>query len=94
MSSSTEEIAAMKLEVITQGERKKDFWDLHKLLELYSLDDMIGFYLKRNPYGCSKPDLLKQIINFSYAENYFIPICFKDKVWEIINLDFEELVRG
>lgn len=89
--SSIEEIAAMKFEVIAQEGRKKDFWDVHELLELYSLDDMIGFYLKRNPYGFTKPELLKQIINFSYAENDFTPICFKDKVWEIIKLDFEEL---
>ncbi|NBV68396.1 MAG: nucleotidyl transferase AbiEii/AbiGii toxin family protein, partial [Flavobacteriia bacterium] len=48
-----EEIAAMKLEVIGNGGRKKDFWDLHELLEHYSLAQMITFYEKRYPYSFS-----------------------------------------
>jgi hypothetical protein len=27
----------MKFEVIAQGGRKKDFWDVHELLEIYTL---------------------------------------------------------
>ncbi len=90
--SSIEEVAAMKFEVIAQGGRKKDFWDVHELLEKYTLDDLIGFYLKRNPYGYSKDELLTQVIDFSVAEDDFTPNCFKNKDWEIIKLDFEELV--
>ena len=62
--SSIEEIAAMKFEVIAQGGRKKDFWDIHELLNTYTLDEMIEFYLKRNPYGYSKSELLTKIIDF------------------------------
>lgn len=90
--SSIEEVAAMKFEVIAQGGRKKDFWDVHELLEKYTLDDLIDFYLKRNPYGYSKDELLTQVIDFSVAEDDFTPNCFKNKDWEIIKLDFEELV--
>jgi predicted nucleotidyltransferase component of viral defense system len=91
--SSIEEIAAMKFEVIAQGGRMKDFWDIHELLEVYTLDDLFGFYLKRNPYGYSKNELLNQLVDFSVAEDDFTPNCFKDKVWEIIKLDFEEMVE-
>ena len=91
---SIEEIAAMKLEVISQGGRKKDFWDLHELIETYTLDDMIKFYLKRYPYGASKIEILSQLIDFSVAEDDFTPNCLKDKDWEIIKLDFEDLVRN
>lgn len=91
--SSIEEVAAMKFEVISQGGRKKDFWDVHELLDTYTLDDLIDFYLKRNPYGYSKKDLLPQIIDFSVAEDDFTPNCFRDKDWEIIKLDFEDLVK-
>lgn len=90
--SSIEEVATMKFEVIAQGGRKKDFWDVHELLEKYTLDDLIDFYLKRNPYGYSKDELLTQVIDFSVAEDDFTPNCFKNKDWEIIKLDFEELV--
>ena len=91
--SSIEEVAAMKFEVIAQGGRKKDFWDVHELLETYTLDDLIGFYIKRNPYGSSKNELLTQVVDFSVAEDDFTPNCYKDKDWEIIKLDFEDLVK-
>jgi hypothetical protein len=91
--SSIEEVAAMKFEVIGQGGRKKDFWDVHELLETYSLDEMISFYMKRNPYGYSKEELLTRVIDFSIAEDEFTPNCYKDKDWEIIKLDFEDLFK-
>ena len=91
--SSIEEVAAMKFEVIANGGRKKDFWDIHELLETYTLDEMIGFYLKRNPYGSSKDEILVKVVDFSTAENDFTPKCNKEKEWELIKLDFEELVK-
>ncbi len=92
--SSIEEVAAMKFEVIGQGGRKKDFWDIHELLESYTLDDMLNFYIKRNPYGHSKAELLIKIIDFSVADYEFTPICYKDKDWELIKLDFEDLIKN
>ncbi|MCT4580250.1 MAG: nucleotidyl transferase AbiEii/AbiGii toxin family protein [Flavobacteriales bacterium] len=90
--SSIEEVAAMKFEVIANGGRKKDFWDIHELLDIYTLDEMIGFYIKRYPYGSSKHELLEKMIDFSKAEGDFLPICYKEKVWELIKLDIEDLV--
>lgn len=92
--ASIEEIAAMKFEVIAQGGRKKDFWDVHELLETYTLDEMINFYLSRNPYSYTKNEILPQIIDYSVAENDFTPTCFRDKVWEFIKLDFEALIEN
>ncbi len=46
-----EEIAAMKLEVIGNSGRKKDFWDIHELMESFSWDEMLSFYEKRYPYS-------------------------------------------
>ncbi len=91
--SSIEEVAAMKFEIIAQGGRKKDFWDVHELLETYTLEDLIGFYKKRNPYGYSKNELLTQVVDFSLAEDDFTPNCFKDKDLEIIKLDLEMLTK-
>jgi len=91
--SSIKEIAAMKLEVIANGGRKKDFWDIHELLEVFTLDEMINFYLKRNPYGHSKDDLLIKMIDFTEADEDFNPNCHKEKAWELIKLDFEKLVK-
>lgn len=91
--SSIEEIAAMKFEVIANGGRKKDFWDIHELLATFTLDEMINFYLKRNPYGYSKDELLVKIIDFSEAEDDFTPNCHKEKVWELIKVDLEKVVK-
>ncbi|MCB9426946.1 MAG: nucleotidyl transferase AbiEii/AbiGii toxin family protein [Flavobacteriales bacterium] len=90
--ASIEEITAMKLEVIAQGGRKKDFWDLHELLNHFSLEQMLEFYIKRYPYGLNKEQLFEKLIDFSEAENDFTPNCYKGKVWEIIKLDFEDIV--
>lgn len=90
--ASKEEIIAMKLEVIANGGRKKDFWDLHELLEIYSLDEMLDFYLMRNPYGYSKAELRTKIKDFSKADTDFNPNCYRQKVWELIKLDFERKV--
>ena len=91
--SSIEEIAAMKFEIIGNGGRKKDFWDIHELLESYTLDEMIEFYLKRNPYGYSKDELLAKVVDFSNAEDDFTPNCYREKVWELIKLDIKKLVK-
>lgn len=91
--ASLEEITAMKLDVLGRGGRKKDFWDLHELLGRYSIDEIIEFYIKRYPYNHSRNELIKSLTNFSIAENDFTPICYKDKVWEIIKLDFEDIVK-
>ncbi|WP_108869535.1 nucleotidyl transferase AbiEii/AbiGii toxin family protein [Aquimarina aquimarini] len=91
--SSIEEVVAMKFEIIANGGRKKDFWDIHELLETYTLDEMIDFYFKRNPYGVSKDEILLKVVDFSTAENDFTPNCYKEKVWELIKLDFEESVK-
>lgn len=45
------EIAAMKLELISRGGRKKDFWDMHALLERYCLPALVAAYEKRQPFG-------------------------------------------
>ena len=86
------EIIAMKLEVILQGGRKKDFWDLHYFMDKMNLDDMISLYEKRYPYIDCFNDNKKQLLNFDKADNDFEPICLLGKNWEIIKLDFYEFV--
>lgn len=88
--SGLEEIVAMKLEVIGHGGRKKDFWDLHEMLEYFSIKEMLYFYEQRYPYGYTKEILIKQLTNFAQADDDFNPICLMEKYWELIKIDFEE----
>lgn len=92
--ATKEEIAAMKFEVIANGGRKKDFWDIHELLDVFTLEEMLGFYEQRNPYGSTRVELLEACLNFSWAEDDFTPNCYRNKVWELIKLDIEEQVQN
>ncbi len=62
--SQLQEIIAMKLEVIGHKGRKKDFWDIHELLEHYILSDMLYFYEKRYPYSYSRNKIIEKIERF------------------------------
>jgi hypothetical protein len=88
-----EEIAAMKLEVIGNNGRKKDFWDLHELMDYFSLNQMIEFYEKRYPYSLTKKEIISQLTFFDNADEDFDPICLRNKYWELIKLDFDEKFR-
>jgi len=87
--AGAEDIAAMKLELISGGGRKKDFWDLAELLERYPLADLISFYKEKYPYFDVKK-VLSGLTDFSFAEEMDDPLCLKNKVWELIKLDIRE----
>lgn len=88
--ASIDDIIAMKIEVIGQGGRKKDFWDLHELLEFYTIDQMLQLHQERYPYNHNGPELLANFTKFEKADNDFDPICLKGKFWELIKLDIME----
>lgn len=90
--STIEEVAAMKMEVIGQNGRKKDFWDMHELLNHLSLDEMLTLHGQRYPYSHTTEDLRRKIIDFQYADLDFDPICLKGKFWELIKEDIEEIL--
>ena len=48
--ASIEEIIAMKVDVISRGGRKKDFWDIHELIEEYSIEQMLDLHEERYPF--------------------------------------------
>lgn len=91
--ATTNEIIAMKLDVILRGGRKKDFWDLHYFIGKVELKQMINLFKKRYPYNEDFTEIRKQLMNFENAENDLEPICLLGKHWEIIKLDFHQFVR-
>jgi len=91
--STVEEIAAMKMDVIQRGGRKKDFWDLHELWDDYSIEHMIELHEKRYPYSHDTELIKTNLINFETADDDLGPICLRGKYWEIIKLDFSEEVK-
>lgn len=91
--ATIEEIIAMKVDVIQRGGRKKDFWDLHDLLDSYSIMRMIDLHGQRYPYSHNKELIIQNFTNFDLADDDFNPICYKGKYWEFIKEDFEEKMK-
>jgi len=91
--AETDDIIAMKMDVIARGGRKKDFWDIHELLDHCTLERMINLYEERYPYSHNRQTLLSALKNFEQADSDFDPICLKSKYWELIKLDIYNLVE-
>jgi hypothetical protein len=85
--ASVEDIIAMKIDVISRGGRKKDFWDIHDLKDDYSFEEMLALYKQRYPYTHDGDQIRKYFVNFENADDDFEPICLKGKHWELIKLD-------
>lgn len=91
--ASLEDLNAMKVEVIQNGGRKKDFWDLHELLEHFSPEEMILLHEKRYPYSHDRNLILKNFINFEIADYDLDVICLKGKYWDLIKSDFVQIFK-
>ncbi len=91
--ATIEEIIAMKVDVISRGGRKKDFWDLHALMDKFSFYDMLNLHQKRYPYSHEIEKIKSSFLDFEYANEDFEPICLKQKYWELIKLDFIDYIK-
>jgi len=77
----------MKVEVISRGGRKKDFWDIHELKDDYSIEKMLALHKQRYTYTHDEDQIRRKFSYFENADDDFDPICLKGKQWEIIKLD-------
>ncbi len=76
-----EDIAAMKLEAITNRGSRKDFIDVAVLLEQFTLMQMIEFYHRKYPQGL-KLHVLRSLVYFEDAEETDMPVMLKPLTWE------------
>ena len=91
--ASLEDITAMKLEVVQNIGRKKDFWDLHELLSDFKIGKMLELHEQRYPYSHERDLILKNFTDFRLADDDFAPNCLKGKYWEFIKEDIEEAIE-
>lgn len=85
--ATQKQIAAMKMEAVNTGGRKKDWWDIHELLKFYSLDEMLRFHERWEEWTHDRDSLLDKLILFDEADNQPNPRCLKGKDWDDIKLD-------
>ncbi len=88
-----EEIIAMKIDVISRGGRKKDFWDLHELSNDFSFGQMLELHKKRYPYSHYRTRIKKQFSDFSLADEENDPDCLRGHIWELIRLDMYDFSK-
>ena len=91
------ELAAMKLGVIgNQIYRQKDYWDIHDLLESYSLSEMIQWAEQRDPYSFTKEDIIEGLMQVDQVQESpqgivsLKPLSY----WELKVLDLKEEVKA
>jgi hypothetical protein len=70
----------------------KDFWDLHELLDQYSVQQMIDLHSERYPYTHDEIVIRSNLALFTNADDDFDPDCLRGKFWEIIKLDMIEAI--
>lgn len=88
--ASMDDIVAMKINAISRGGRKKDYWDIYNLFQRYSLKDMLDLHLKRHPWEHKEQQILDSLMNFSEADTYIDPICLNGYEWDDIKIAIVE----
>ena len=94
--ASLDDVVTMKIDVVSRGGRKKDFWDLHELLHTYPISKMLDLHQQRYEYTHDREQIIVNFTDFASADKDIDPICLMGKEWELIKLDFVEvfLERG
>lgn len=87
--ATIEEILAMKVDVVQRLGRKKDFWDLHRGMEEYTIEEMVGFHKLRYEWTHDEELIKSNFTNFTLADEDFDPVCLASKEWTFIKEDIK-----
>lgn len=88
--ANLQEIAAMKILAIENSNRKKDYWDIHELMEHLSLEEMIELGEERHPYEIDRDNVINKLRHIPNDIDNTPILCLKGKYWEFIVEDIEE----
>ena len=91
--ASVDDIVAMKMNVVVRGGRKKDFWDLHHLLQFYPVEKMLDLHALRHEWEHDRDALKTMFVDFSIADDMPDPVCLLEKDWDSIKLDIIDAVN-
>lgn len=81
--ASLDDIGAMKIHAAASRVSKKDYYDLFELLNVYTFDELIGFFSKMYP-NYDIGSTLKSLTNFEENESDEDPISLRSVSWELI----------
>ena len=80
------QIAAMKMQAIFTGGRKKDWWDIDRLLDSFSISQLFDLHKKWQPWTHNTDTLIDKLLDFSEADKQVNPKCLMGKEWDNIKL--------
>ncbi|MEA3445192.1 MAG: nucleotidyl transferase AbiEii/AbiGii toxin family protein [Bacteroidota bacterium] len=89
---SKADIAAMKIQAILGRAKKKDFWDLHELLQHFSLQQIINWHKKKYPSQMLAISIPNAITYFADADESETPVSYKSQSWGKIKSDISKIV--
>jgi len=89
---SIEDIAAMKVQAILGRAQKKDFWDLHELLQHYTLQQLMDWHKQKYPSQMLAISIPHAITYFVEAEESDTPVSFKGQTWDKVKKDIQRAV--
>lgn len=89
---SSADIAAMKIQAILGRGKKKDFWDLHELLQHYSLQQIIDWHKQKYPSQMLAISIPNAITYFTDADESETPVSFKKQTWESVKKGISKVV--
>lgn len=92
--ANVRDIAAMKILAINNSYRKKDYWDIHEMMNDMKLEVMVSFAEQMYPYVIERKEILDKLRNIPIEKIEDVPIkSLKDKYWEFVIEDIEEAAR-
>lgn len=81
---SSEDIAAMKIFAILQRAKKKDFWDLSLLLDMYGVQKIADYYFEKFPKNQTLITVPQALLYFEGAEDDDEPMSLKGQTWKSV----------
>lgn len=90
--ASPKDIAAMKVNAVMGRGTKKDFIDVYFLLQHYTFDEIIQFYLQKYTDGSEYRALLSMSY-FADADPQPMPFMFQHVEWETVKAEIKRQVQ-
>ena len=88
--ANARDIAAMKILAVSNALRGKDYWDIHELLNHFSLNEMLNLATERFPYTIDKNEVLTKLATIPIEIDDPSIISLKGDYWEFVVEDIQE----
>lgn len=93
-SYADSDIAAMKVQAILGRAKKKDFWDLHELIQHHDLKQVIVWHKRKYPHQMFAISITSALSYFTEAEESEEPVSLKGQTWPDVKRSIQKAISG